>query len=186
MTVSLAFLGDGLVADGQWNEWFPESDVHNLALSGNTTDDVIDQLDRVIELRPGAIIIGVGTNDLGWRKSDEYVVRNIETILHTLRRALPETRIMVQSVLPRDVEFAETIRSINRHIWQYAPTQHVQYLDLWPALALSSGELDPALGSDSLHLNAAGYAAWLAELKAGLEVLFEHPPSTTSIPVQRA
>ena len=139
MTVSLAFLGDGLIAGGQWEEWFPEHEVHNLAASGNTTDEVMSQLDQVIELRPDAIVIGVGTNDLGWRKSDEYVVRNLETILHTLRRALPETRIMVQSVLPRD-----------------------------------------------RHLNEAGYAAWLAELRPGLEMLFEHPPSTTSIPIQHA
>jgi len=181
MTVSLAFLGDGLIAGGQWEEWFPEHEVHNLAASGNTTDEVMSQLDQVV-----AIVIGVGTNDLGWRKSDEYVVRNLETILHTLRRALPETRIMVQSVLPRDRAFSGTIRSINRHVWQYAPTQHVQYLDLWPALALPDGELDPTLGIDRLHLNEAGYAAWLAELRPGLETLFERPPSTTSIPIQHA
>ncbi|TFD24573.1 MULTISPECIES: GDSL-type esterase/lipase family protein [Cryobacterium] len=186
MSVSLAFLGDGLVAGGQWDEWLPGNDVHNLAVSGNSTDEVILQLAQVIEMRPDAIVIGVGTNDLGWRRSDEYVVRNLETILYTLRRALPETRIMVQSVLPREQAFAATIRSINRHIWQYAPTQHVQYLDLWPALALPDGELDPALGIDRLHLNPAGYAAWLAELKPGLEMLFERPPSTTSIPIQHA
>ena len=93
---------------------------------------------------------------------------------------------MVQSVLPRDRDFAGTIRSINRHVWQYAPTQHVQYLDLWPVLALPDGELDPTFGIDRLHLNEAGYAAWLAELRPGLEMLFERPPSTTSIPIQHA
>jgi lysophospholipase L1-like esterase len=186
MSVSLAFVGDGLVAGGQWDEWLPDHDVHNLAASGNTTDEVISQLDQVTEMRPDAIVIGVGTNDLGWRKSDEYVVRNLETILHTLRRALPDTRIMVQSVLPRDRDFAETIRSINRHLWQYAPTEHAQYLDLWPVLALPDGELDPTLGIDRLHLNPAGYEAWLTELKPALVTLFERSPSTTSIPIQHA
>lgn len=186
MSVSLAFLGDGLIENGQWDDWLSDFDVHNLALSGNTTDEVIGQLDEVIELAPDAIVIGVGTNDLGWRKSDEYVVRNVETILHTLRRALPHTRILVQSILPRDHEFADTIRSINRHVRQFAPTIHAQYLDLWPTFAVTNGELDSSFGMDSLHLNAAGYAAWLAELKAGLEMLFERPPSTTSIPVQHA
>lgn len=186
MSVSIVFLGDGLTAGGQWNEWFDEYEVSNLGVSGNTTDEVIAGLGSVIELAPDAIVIHVGTNDLGWRKSDEYVVRNLETILYRLRKALPGTRLLVQSVFPRDREFAETIRSINRHIRQYAPTQHAQYLDLWPALALPDGEINPDFSEDHLHLTPGGYQIWLAELRAGLEMLFERPPSTTSIPIQHA
>ncbi|MFC5929003.1 hypothetical protein D6T64_15225 [Cryobacterium melibiosiphilum] len=186
MTVSIAFLGDGLTVGGQWEHWFPEYDILNLAVAGNTTDDVLGALDAVVELRPDAIVIGVGTNDLGWRKSDEYVVRNLETIMHSLRKRLPETRILVQSLLPRGKDFAETIRSINRHIWQYAPTQYVRYLDLWPALSTPDGELGPDFTEDQLHLTDAGYEAWVAELRPGLEMLFELPPSTTSIPIQHA
>lgn len=186
MTTSIAFLGDGLTVGGQWEDWFPEYDIINLAVAGNTTDDVLGALDAVVELRPNAIVIGVGTNDLGWRKSDEYVVRNLETIMHSLRKRLPETRIMVQSLLPRGKDFADTIRSINRHIWQYAPTQYVLYLDLWPALATPEGELGPDFTEDQLHLTDAGYEAWVNELRPGLETLFERPPSTTSIPIQHA
>ena len=47
--------------------------------------------------------------------------------------------------MPRGHEFADQIRDINRHLWQFAPTVHAQWLDLWPALALEDGELNPAL-----------------------------------------
>ena len=186
MSVSIVFVGDGLAAGGHWSEWLPEYDVTNLGVSGNTTDEVIASLDAVVLLAPDAIVIHVGTNDLGWRKSDEYVVRNLETILYRLRKALPGTRLLVLSVFPRDRDFAETIRSINRHIRQYAPTQHAQYLDLWPALAQPDGEITPDFSEDHLHLTPEGYQVWLAELRPGLEMLFEHPPSTTSIPIQHA
>ncbi|KGJ79772.1 hypothetical protein GY21_03705 [Cryobacterium roopkundense] len=186
MSVSVVFLGDGLIAGGQWTEWIPEYEVTNLGVSGNTTDEVITALESVVGLAPDAIVIHVGTNDLGWRKSDEYVVRNLETILYRLRKALPGTRLLVQSVFPRDREFAETIRSINRHIRQYAPTQHAQYLDLWPALAQPDGEINSNLSEDHLHLTNEGYQIWLGELRAGLELLFERPPITTSIPIQHA
>jgi len=186
MSGSVVFLGDGLIAGGRWEDWFPEHRIQNLGVSGNTTDEVIAQLDALVELHPDASVLLVGTNDLGWRKSDEYVVRNLETILYMLRKRLPDMRILVQSVLPREREFADTIRSINRHIWQYAPTQHAQYLDLWPALALPDGELSPDLTNDRLHLNAEGYEAWMSELRPALEMLFERPPSTTSIPIQHA
>jgi len=184
MSASIVFLGDGLVANGQWQEWLPDYDVTNLGASGNTTDEVVSLLHSVTALAPDAIVIEVGTNDLGWRKSDEYVVRNLETVLYRLRRGLPRTRLMVQSVLPRDRDFAETIRSINRHIRQYAPTQHALYLDLWPTFAQSDGEIDPAFSADRLHLTPEGYQAWLAELRPGLEMLFESSPSTTAIPIQ--
>ena len=186
MAVSIAFLGDGLIANGPWQEWFPDYDVTNLAASGNTTDEVLSDLDTVTALAPDAIVIQVGTNDLGWRKSDEYVVRNLETILYRLRRALPGTRLLVHSVLPRDRDFAATIRSINCHIRQYAATQHALFLDLWPTFAQPDGAIDPALSDDVLHLTPEGYQAWLADLRPGLEILFERSPSTSSIPIQHA
>jgi len=186
VTVTIAFLGDGLTVGGQWENWFPEYDILNLAVAKNTTDDVLSGLDVLVQLNPNAIVIGVGTNDLGWRKNDEYVVRNLETIMHSLRKRLPETRIMMQSLLPRGKGFADTIRSINRHICQYAPTQHVRYLDLWPTLATPDGELRPEFTNDQLHLTDAGYEAWVGELRPGLERLFELPPSSTSIPIQHA
>ncbi len=186
MSGSIVFVGDGLTRGGQWEEWFAEHEVHNLGVSGDTSDEVIARLDAVVELEPDAVVLQVGTNDLGWRRSDEYVVRNLETILFTLRKQLPDTRILIQSVLPREREFAETIRSINRHLWQFAPTQRAQFLDLWPAMAEPDGELDPAYSNDRLHLTAEGYEAWIAELKLAIEVLFERPPSSTSIPIQHA
>jgi len=186
MSVSIAFLGDGLTAGGNWAKWFPEYDVTNLGVSGRTTDDIVADLDSVIELEPDAIVLLIGTNDLGWRKSDEYVVRNMETILYRLRKALPNARLLVQSVLPRDRDLARSIGNINRHIWQYAPTQHAMYLDLWPAFSQADGVIDPRFSEDHLHLTEAGYEAWISELKPGLETLFQRPASTTSIPIQHA
>lgn len=184
MSASIAFLGDGLTAGGRWEEWFPGYTVHNLGVSGNTTDDVIARLPEVVELRPDAVVLQVGTNDLGWRRSDEYIVRNIETILCDLRRDLPEARLMIQSVVPRERDYAETIRSINRHLWQFASTKKAVYLDLWATLAEPDGELDLAYSEDRLHLNEAGYDAWIARLKPAIEEIFERPPVTVSIPIQ--
>jgi lysophospholipase L1-like esterase len=184
MSGSIAFVGDGLTAAGRWEEWFPEYETHNLGVNGDTTDDVIARVDTVVDLRPDAVVMQMGTNDLGWRRSDEYIVRNIETILCEFRRRLPEGRLMIQSVVPREREYADTIRSINRHLWQFAPTQRAVYLDLWSVLAQPDGELDLAYSEDRLRLTPAGYDAWLTELRPALQQLFERPPTTTSIPIQ--
>ncbi|TFB48410.1 GDSL-type esterase/lipase family protein [Cryobacterium tagatosivorans] len=186
MSESIVLLGDGLTAGGRWGDWFPGYEVQNLGVSGDTTDEAIARLDTIIEMEPDAVVLLIGANDLGWRRSDEYVVRNIETILVTLRRRLPHVRILVQSVLPREREFATTIRSINRHLRQFAPTQHALYLDLWPALAQPDGELSSEFSDDRLHLTDEGYAAWVAELEPALEALFLQAPTTTSVPIQHA
>ena len=186
MPATVVFMGDGLIAGGRWGEWLPAYEVTNLGIGGSTSDDLLGGLDVLVERHPDAVVIGIGTNDLGWRRTDEHVVRNIESILVTIRRRLPATRVLIHSVLPREREFADLIRSINRHLWQFAPTTHAQYLDLWPALAEADGELNPAYTEDRLHLTKEGYEAWVGELIPALEALFELPPSSSAIPVQHA
>ncbi|MEY9854063.1 lysophospholipase L1-like esterase [Leifsonia sp. EB41] len=178
---TLVLVGDSLTQGGDWDAWMPGEEVLNLGVAGDTSDDVVARLDVVVEARPALIALLIGTNDLAWRRSVEHVVRNVETILVTLRKELPEVRILVQSVMPRGHEFADQIRDINRHLWQFAPTVHAAWLDLWPAMALEDGELNPAYTDDRLHLNAEGYRAWLGELVPGLERARQLPPNSRAI-----
>ncbi|WP_434317020.1 SGNH/GDSL hydrolase family protein [Leifsonia sp. P73] len=178
---TLVLVGDSLTQGGDWESWMPGEEIVNLGVAGDTSDDVVARLDAVVEARPALVALLIGTNDLAWRRSVEHVVRNVETILVTLRKELPEVRILVQSVMPRGHEFADQIRDINRHLWQFAPTVHAAWLDLWPALALEDGELNPAYTDDRLHLNAEGYRVWLGELVPGLERARQLPPNSRAI-----
>ncbi|MCU1513773.1 MAG: hypothetical protein JWO10_863, partial [Microbacteriaceae bacterium] len=119
--------------------------------------------------------------DLGMRQSVEHLVRNVQTTMVELRRQLPGSRMLLQSILPRGREFADRIQEANIHLRQFAATVHAQYLDLWPALAMDDGELNPAYSTDRLHLNEAGYEAWLGELRPGLDRLRDLPPMTSPI-----
>ena len=178
---TLVLVGDSLTQGGDWAAWLPGEDVVNLGVAGDTTDDVVARLTDVMEAGPAVVALLIGTNDLAWRRSVEHVVRNVETILVTLRKELPEARILVQSVMPRGHEFADQIRDINRHLWQFAPTVHAAWLDLWPAMALEDGELNPAYTDDRLHLNAEGYRVWVSELIPGLERARQLPPNSRAI-----
>jgi lysophospholipase L1-like esterase len=182
---SIAFLGDSITAGGEWSAWFPDLETHNLGVGGNTTDDVIARMDDVVNLRPDAVALLIGTNDLGTRLSVEHLVRNIEYLLVNLRRDLPGTRALVQSIMPRTAEFAEQIHDANRHLRQFSPSVHAQYLDLWPALAVDDNEINPQFSDDGLHLNQAGYAAWLGELRPAVERLEDAPPMSRPIGVIR-
>jgi lysophospholipase L1-like esterase len=183
---SVVFLGDSITAGGDWQAWFPERTVHNLGVAGDTSDDVISRMDSVVAFRPGLVALLIGTNDFGVRHSVEHLVRNIEYIMVSLRRELPGARLLVQSIMPRGREFAGQIQDANRHIRQFAPSINSHYLDLWPALALEDGEIDPEFSTDRLHLTPAGYQAWLSELHPALERLEDAPPMSRPIDIIRS
>jgi lysophospholipase L1-like esterase len=180
---TVLFLGDSITAQGDWQTWFPEVDALNFGIPGNTTDDVVARLDSVVAADPDEIILLIGTNDFGTRQTVEHLVRNVQSIMVELRRQLPGARMLLQSVMPRGREFADRIQDANIHLRQFSATVHAQYLDLWPAMALEDGELNPAYSDDRLHLNDAGYQAWLSELRPALERLREEPPMSRPIQI---
>jgi lysophospholipase L1-like esterase len=178
---TIVFLGDSITQGGDWGAWFPEQNTINYGVGGDTTDDLLRRLDAVVAAAPDEILLLIGTNDLGTRQSVEHLVRNIQSIMVQLRRDLPGARMLLQSILPRGREFCDRIQEANIHLRQFAATVRAQYLDLWPAFALEDGEINPLYSDDRLHLNAAGYEAWLSELRPGLERLRELPPMTSPI-----
>ncbi|MBF4604136.1 lysophospholipase L1-like esterase [Curtobacterium sp. PhB172] len=174
------FLGDSITAQGSWDSWLPDEQTLNQGISGDTTDGVLARLDAVIAEQPEVIVLLIGTNDFGnHRASAEHVVRNVETILVTLRRELPGVRLLLVSVLPRQAEYTTKIEEANRHLRQFVATCHAQYLDAWPALA-DGDHLDDRFTDDGLHLTDEGYRAYLDELVPALERVRGLPPMSRS------
>jgi lysophospholipase L1-like esterase len=176
-----AFVGDSITAAGAWQDWFSDVEARNYGVDGDTTAGLLERLDEIIESDPQTVVLLIGTNDLAERRSIERIVRNIESALVRLHQELPDARILLQSVLPRGKEYAENVREINRHIWQFAATQRVHYLDLWPLMADADGELKAEFSDDRLHLNEAGYDAWLSELRPAFERVNDLPPMSRPI-----
>lgn len=163
----LLLLGDSLTEAGPWEEAFPEIDVLNAGVSGDTIADIAARLDGVVAGRPATVVVMAGTNE-SRRATVEQVVRGLEDILFHLRHELPDARLIVCSVLPRERERADWIREVNIHVRQFAPTVKAEFLDLWPAFAEEDGELRADFTTDRLHLTDAGYAAWVDQLRAQL------------------
>ncbi|MFJ4296992.1 GDSL-type esterase/lipase family protein [Curtobacterium sp. NPDC089689] len=173
---TVLFLGDSITEAGDWENRLPSERTLNLGVGGDTTDGVLARLDEVVAAEPEVIVLLIGTNDFGnHRASVEHVVRNVETILVTLRRELPGVRLLLVSVLPRQAEYRAKIEEANRHLRQFVATCHAQYLDAWPALA-DDDHLADRYSDDGLHLNDEGYQAYLDELEPALERVRDLPP----------
>jgi len=161
------FLGDSITEQGMWNEWLPPLPTLNRGIGGDTVHEVQARLDSAVN-DPTGISLLVGTNDLsGIGPSHEVpvIAAQFRHLVAELRRRAPEARLIVNSVMPRRASFADQVRALNREYEAIAAEAGATYLDLWPALADDSGGLRAGFTSDSLHLNGAGYEAWLAELR---------------------
>jgi len=156
---------------------------HDLTSLGATSDDCLATLDAIVSVAPESLVIIVGSSDLAARRSVEHLVRNIELFLVSVRRELPGIRTLVQSILPREREFASAIRDANRHLRQFAPISGAHFLDVWPALALDDGELNPAYSSDRVNLNEAGIDALRSELAPAIERLESAAPMSRPISI---
>lgn len=180
----VVFVGDDVTRAGDWGTWFPGDDVVNLGVDGDTTATLAERVDQIVAAQPDSVVLLIGTNDFTARRSVEQVVRGVESLLVTLRRELPGSRLLLQSILPRGADLAPRIRDANRHLRQFSSTVRAQYLDLWPALADDAGEaIRPEFTTESGRLTPEGYEAWLDELRPGLERLRDEPPMSRPLSV---
>ena len=77
---------------------------------------------------------------------------------------------MLQTILPRS-DAREAVRESNRAIRELAAERDLQVLDLYAAFDDGTGALRPRETTDGIHLAAAGYQRWAAQLEQALQAL---------------
>lgn len=86
-----------------------------------------------------------------------------------LASEVPGAEVFVHTVLPTNAPWPRrfdlaTLEPLNRSIERAGAAHGFTVIDLAARFAGSDGLLDPALTVDGLHLNALGYARWVAAL----------------------
>ena len=94
--------------------------------------------------------------------------------LNRLLRRLPVWPFYVVMLLPAALAFwqgvqgtlgADPVRALNHEYAAITRDADATWLDLWPVLSDGAGSLRAQFTGDSLHLNGAGYAAWVEALR---------------------
>jgi lysophospholipase L1-like esterase len=157
----VVFLGDSITAGASWERLFPEILSRNAGVDGDCSADVLQRLASVILVGPWKLFLMIGTNDLGRGLSEESIVANVAAILDELVAGLPECRVCLQSILPRESGYASKVRSLNRRYAELARQREpVAFVDLFDLFDGGDGGLRGDLTDDGLHLTEAGYAIW--------------------------
>lgn len=126
---AIVFLGDSLTDAGEWGEWLPQFDIRNRGISGETALEIVERVAGVRGAR--AVFVLAGTNDLGRGRSPAEAAHDLERIVAALEADNPEAEIVLQSVMPREAEFAHEVLSLNVRIAELAARgERRQYLDL--------------------------------------------------------
>lgn len=161
---SVLFLGDSITEGGIWHEWFPEAAVCNRGVSGDTVDGLRRRLDQAIN-DPSVISLLIGTNDLTFADDTDPIVESFRLLVEALRDRAPDAILLVNSVMPRTPEFRALIHTVNESYRAIAEAHSATWINLWPALADSSGALAREYTYDGLHLRGPGYRVWADTLR---------------------
>jgi len=176
----IVFVGDSITDGGCWEELFPGVPLKNRGINADDTLGVIKRLDDILRAKPLAIFLLIGTNDLPWftYRKDAEILRNYNQILERCAEISPDTKVFVQSILPRGRSFAKRIKRINIELEALAARHGFTFINLYPAFVDENGALQSQLTNDHLHLMAEGYTRWVEILTPHVKALLAQPKTT--------
>jgi lysophospholipase L1-like esterase len=166
----VVFYGDSITDFWRLNEYFPGLDYVNRGISGQVSGEMLGRFKAdVIDLKPSAVVILAGTNDLSRGTPVGTIAGNI-AMMAELAQA-HKIRVILASVLPvndynkaANPQYERTrfrppalIRTLNEWIKSYCAANGFKYLDYYSGMLDKAGLLRGDLAEDGLHPNAAGY-----------------------------
>lgn len=167
---SIVFLGDSLTDFYRLDEFFKKKYIYNRGIANNNTDDILNRLDdNVINIAPRKIFLQIGTNDLGQRKTCEYVLNNINKIIAILQTELANVDINIISLYPVNAKAMFTskisvgkrknkdIVYINNELKKRCNELGLTYIDVHSSLVDEHGDLKKEYTIEGLHISLKGY-----------------------------
>jgi lysophospholipase L1-like esterase len=174
----VVFFGDSITDN--WSKegyggFFPGKPYVNRGIGGQTTAQMLVRFRAdVIDLRPAAVVILAGTNDIAGNAgpvTPEQIQENLASMAELAR--VHGVAVVLASLLPvsddkkdasgqpvtRTVDRpTASIRALDRWLSEYAAKNGHVSLDYFSAMADIKGLFRPELNDDGLHPNARGYA----------------------------
>ena len=182
----VVFMGDSITdawPQERFGDFFKGKPYIGRGISGQTTPQMLVRFrPDVIDLKPRAVVILAGTNDIAGNTgpmTNEEIQGNLASMAQLAKAN--GIRVVLSSILPvsnhhtapnappqTQLRPMERIRAINAWMKEYAAREGHVYLDYVPATADEQGLLRREFSGDDLHPNAAGYAAMARAAEAAI------------------
>jgi lysophospholipase L1-like esterase len=157
----VVFMGDSITDFWHLNEYFTGRDFINRGISGQVSSQMLGRMKAdVIDLRPRALLILAGTNDIA-RGTQLNVIEDNLMMMAELAR-MHQIRVLIASVLPVSAERStarpmHTLQELNRWIEAYCMQTGCIYVDYFSKMREPAGYIQADLSDDGLHPNSKGY-----------------------------
>jgi lysophospholipase L1-like esterase len=175
----VVFMGDSITIGWHLDQSFPGKPYVNRGISGQTTPQMLVRMfPDVIDLKPAAVIIFAGTNDIARNTGPETL-----TMIEENFQAMTELaqahgiKVILCSITPiadygrvkmSDGRPPSDIVKINAWMKEYAAKAHAVYCDYFSAVVDDKGMLKPGISMDGLHPNADGYKLMVPVAEAAI------------------
>jgi lysophospholipase L1-like esterase len=183
----VVFMGDSITDNWQqprFGGFFPGRAYVDRGISGQTTPQMLIRFrPDVIDLKPRAVVILAGTNDIAGNTgvmTDEDIERNIESMAELAKAH--NIKVILSSITPTGAYHAAPnavpqstarpmarIKAINAWMERYAAANGHVYLDYFTPMLDATGMMKAELTADDLHPNAAGYAIMAPLAQAAID-----------------
>jgi len=165
----VVFLGDSITDGWKLAQYFPGKPYVNRGISGQTTPQMLVRFyPDVLNLRPAAVVILAGTNDIA-RNTGPETAEMIEDNIRAMCELGQKHRLKVVLCLllpvsdytsrhQTDHRPPADILKLNEWLRGYAAEIEAQVADYYSVLVDSKGMLKEGFSDDGLHPNDRGYA----------------------------
>ncbi len=160
----VVFTGDSLVERCSWEEIYPDLEVKNRAIGGDTIGGLLARVSTIMLTQPKKVFICVGINDVLFARDVDWMAENYARVLDIISEY--GCRVYVQSVMPVDGTLSDAERlntdssALNERLKEICAERGITYIDLWSEFVNEESYLDMAYHYDGIHVNAAAYKHW--------------------------
>ena len=176
----VVFLGDSITDGWKLDQSFPNKPYVNRGISGQTTPQMLVRMyPDVIDLKPAALIILAGTNDISRNTGLETL-----TMIEENFRAMTELaqahgiKVIFCSLTPVS-DYTKNKQTVGRppadilklNAWlrEYGGQAHAIYADYYTATVDDKGMLREGYSEDGLHPNVKGYQLMAPVAQSAIE-----------------
>ncbi|MCK5824714.1 MAG: hypothetical protein KAG96_04835 [Ichthyobacteriaceae bacterium] len=168
----IIFLGDSLTEWCPFSTLFPNAEIQNYGIHGNTTVDVLKRIDVLKNKNADKLFLLLGINDLGNNYNSSFVADNYNKIIDELIVSNVADVFFLISVLPVNHNkwnkpglVKSNIDLLNGLLMDIAKQRGFTFLDIACNFTDLNGDINNSLFTDGLHLNNLGYEVYSKSIK---------------------